>query len=118
MERINNLYPQKQKRRMLRKSMTEEERIMWSVLKKVFPEIQFRRQFGVGHYILDFYCPKFKLAIEIDGMQHLDNKEYDKIRDYFLNKMGVIVLRFWNDEVRKNLNGVILKIKDSLQKSS
>ena len=98
--------------------MTEEERIVWSALKKNFPEIQFRRQFGVGHYIIDFYCPKFKFAIEIDGVQHLENKDYDMRRDDYLRRLGIPTLRFWNSEVRKNLNGVILRIYSTIQEYS
>ena len=96
--------------------MTEEEKIIWSTLKKHFPNVQFRRQFGVGHYILDFYCPRNKLAIEIDGAQHLENKEYDKMRDSFLRGKGITLVRFWNSDVRKQLNSVITTITKELQK--
>ncbi len=114
MERIYNLFPQKSRRRSLRKSMTEEEIIVWSMLKKYFPNIQFRRQFGIKYYIVDFYCPRYKLAIEIDGSQHLDNRDYDTERDRYLASLGITTLRFWNADIRNNLSSVIVSINNSI----
>ncbi|MCL2100069.1 MAG: endonuclease domain-containing protein, partial [Oscillospiraceae bacterium] len=71
----------------------------------------------VGQYILDFYCPKAKLAVELDGLQHYksDAVEYDKIRTEFLNKWGIRVIRFANSEVEKNFDDVCRVISGEAQ---
>lgn len=94
--------------------MTEAERILWRKLKNKQLGFQFRRQFGVAHYILDFYCPEGKLAVELDGGFHRKRKEYDKDRTEYLNKLGIIVLRFWNQEVVDDVDVVMEKIKKEL----
>jgi very-short-patch-repair endonuclease len=99
------------RRKNLRNNVTKEETILWECLKNYFKHIKFRRQYSVGPYILDFYSRELRLAIELDGFQHLDNKEYDQERDAFLNGKNITVLRFWNDEIRNNLLGVIDRIQ-------
>ncbi len=98
------------KARELRKNSTVEEKILWSYLRnrELFP-FKFRRQFVLDPYIIDFYCDKLKLVIELDGSQHADDEklEYDKKRTEFLERYGIKVVRFWNDEIHKNLEGVI-----------
>ena len=94
----------------LRKVLTDEEKILWSMLNKRSEFIvKFRRQHVVEPYILDFYSPMVKVAIELDGAQHADPKkiEYDKSRTAFLQHKGILVLRFWNNEIRKELNRVM-----------
>lgn len=95
--------------------MTEEEIILWSQLKDEKLGFKFRRQFGIGEYIADFYCAQKKLVIELDGSQHLNQVEYDQIRKEFMKTFGIRTLRFWNSDIRKNLNGVIMKIRESLE---
>ena len=69
--------------------------------------VAFRRQHPVGPYILDFYCSAAKLAIELDGDQHAQQREYDEARTKFLNRMGIQMLRFWNIDLKENLEGVL-----------
>ena len=79
--------------------------------------MKFFRQYSFGSYILDFYCPEKKLAVELDGGQHNlpEGKEYDELRTQFLNANGVDVVRFWNNEVLLEMEGVLaaleLKVK-------
>ena len=95
----------------LRKYMTKEERRLWYEFLKDYP-YQFRRQVSFGNYILDFYCAAAKLAIELDGSQHFEPKElaYDQNRDAFFQKNGILVLRFSNLDVLRNLLGVCQQI--------
>ncbi len=91
----------------LRKEMTKEEKQLWYRFLREYP-IQFHRQVTCGQYILDFYCSKAKLAIELDGSQHFETEaaEKDRIRTQYLNSIGICVLRFPNNEIWKNLSGV------------
>lgn len=101
------------RRRDLRNNQTEEERLLWSKLKnKQLKELKFVRQYSVGPYILDFYCPKLRLAIELDGDQHTEAEavEYDKARNAYLETVDIKTLRFWNNEVHENIHGIIDKI--------
>src|SRR5262245_39985107 len=93
----------KQRRQGLRRNQTDFERIIWSRLKnRQCSGLRFFRQYSVGAYILDFYCPKLQLAIEIDGGQHSESKEYDQIRTEYLKAHNITELRFWNNEVINN----------------
>ena len=89
-------------RRKLRKQMTAAEVALWLMIKnKQLDGERFLRQFSIGHYVVDFYCHKHKLAIELDGEVHFteDRQIYDKKRTDYLNSVGVTVLRFENFEV-------------------
>lgn len=91
--------------------MTEEERILWyHFLKKL--SVQFYRRRIIGNYIADFYCPKAKLVIELDGSQHFseEGQRHDGKRDAFMNEMGLTVLRIPNNEIRYNLRGAVEEI--------
>lgn len=111
----NNKYLQNV-RKELRKNITPQELTLWYKLRNNrFYGYNFKRQHSAGNYIVDFYCPLKKLAIEIDGSQHLDNKEHDKERTEYLESLGIKVIRFWNDEINTNINGVLLKIKEELE---
>ena len=103
----------------LRKNLTPAELILWKQLKdrKLFTE-KFRRQHPAGCFILDFYCHKYKLGVEIDGEIHANEEihEYDLDRTAELNKFGIKVLRFTNNEILENINKVILTIKSELRK--
>ena len=111
---IFNKLESKQLRKLLRKNSTKAEQILWEELRnKKFLNIKFKRQYGVDRYILDFYCPEFKLSIELDGDVHLekDAMEYDRLRTGSLKAIGISELRFTNEEVFDNLPGVLEKIK-------
>ena len=112
--RLHNFISTKEKRRYLRNNMTESEEILWDSIKQDALGVRFRRQFSIGHYIVDFYCPRKKLVIEIDGSVHLAQKEYDVIRDKFMNDFNIKVLRFTNDEIKNNLKEVLSKILKAL----
>ena len=101
----------------LRQSETEPEQIIWSWLRaKKLNGVKFRRQEPIGTYIVDFVSFEKKLIIEIDGGQHStdENKANDEVRTQWLESQGFRVLRFWNNEVSSNLDGVIARIKESL----
>ncbi|MGH6782619.1 MAG: endonuclease domain-containing protein [Sphingomonadaceae bacterium] len=90
--------------RALRNGQTEAERLLWRRLSRYRP--RFTRQLVVGPYIVDIACRSAKLAIELDGGQHLDALAYDARRSAYLAEMGWTVMRFWNDEVLANPDGV------------
>jgi very-short-patch-repair endonuclease len=75
--------------------------------------MRFFRQYSIGPYILDFYCPALKVAVELDGGQHNapENKEHDEGRSEYLKAHGVDVVRFWNNEVLTNMRGVLTKLE-------
>ena len=91
----------------LRKNMTKEERHLWYDFLKEYP-VQFKRQYVVGSYIVDFYCYQAKLIIELDGSQHYDPDiiRYDQIRTDYLQQQGYFVLRFSNADVTKQFRAV------------
>jgi very-short-patch-repair endonuclease len=93
--------------RSLRRNATDAERCLWRLLSPYRP--RFTRQHPVGGYILDLACRPVKLAIEIDGSQHVDNPRDDE-RTAFLERLGWKVIRFWNSEVAENSEGVAEKI--------
>lgn len=99
------------RRRELRKSLTSQELKLWHYLRNKKLGIKFRRQHGIGPYVVDFYCKENNLIIELDGAQHKDEKEYDKERDNYMETLGIKVLRFWNSKIDKNIEGVLIKIK-------
>lgn len=109
-EKIFNKKIYKQRRQDLRNNCTDAESQLWQKLKGTQLGVKFRRQHGIGDYIVDFYCPAKKLVIELDGSQHMENQEYDAIRTNFLNAQGIKVLRFWNNEVMANMEGVLQTI--------
>ncbi len=109
-ESLNNLQELKTFRRELRSGMTPAEARLWTYLKgKQLDGRKFRRQHSFGGYILDFYCPAERLAIELDGKPHFypQAMEYDRRRDVFLKQHGVLVLRFVNRWVFENPDGVL-----------
>jgi len=116
MQKIFNLKTLLKKRRKLRNSMTPQEIILWSKLRREQLGCKFRRQHSIGNYIIDFYCPDRKIIIELDGWQHKREKDvkYDIKRTQYFEKLGLKVLRFWNNEVNNNLDGVVLKIEEFL----
>ena len=114
-ERKYNLSEQKEFRRDLRKGMTSAEVVLWKMLSgRRLDGLKFRRQFGVGPYVLDFYCPELRLAIELDGAAH-DTPEaihYDRKRTAWLTEeFGIRVLRFRNEQVFETPDSVIEEIR-------
>ncbi len=102
----------------LRKNMTAAEKALWTELRnRKFCGYKFRRQHPVGRYIVDFFCPGKGLVIEIDGGIHnLEEKlEKDTNRAAELDRLGLTVIRFTNEEVLTNLNSVMGKIKSAIQ---
>ncbi len=119
MTKIYNKASEKEKRRLLRKNMPKAEVIMWSKLKqKQLLGYKFRRQYSVDSYVIDFFCPELKLAVEVDGTSHFkDGAEYyDRNRQESIEQLGIKFLRFNNAQVYKNLNGVLEVIVDNVQK--
>ena len=105
---------QKILRQTLRNNATSAEACLWRALKgKQIDGLKFRRQFGFGPYVLDFYCPEIRLCIELDGEIHksYDIEMYDIARTEFLRKNNVKVIRFDNDVVFRNTEGIIEEIK-------
>ncbi|WP_083487601.1 endonuclease domain-containing protein [Pseudoxanthomonas dokdonensis] len=97
--------------RQLRRDMTTAERRLWGVLqKRQLDGCRFRRQHPIGRYIADFACLEVGLIVEVDGGQHMDARS-DRVRDAFLQEQGFQVLRFWNDEVLTNLDGVYCRLE-------
>ncbi len=103
----------KQLSRNLRRNMTDAERLLWSKLRsKQIKGLQFYRQKIIDNYIVDFYCPKSKLVIEVDGGQHYSAEgiDKDKERDNYMIKSGITVLRFSDREVLGQVDVVLEKI--------
>ncbi|MFA6274142.1 MAG: DUF559 domain-containing protein [Candidatus Paceibacterota bacterium] len=118
MYEIFNKSIMKERRKDLRKSLTPQEYKLWFYLKNNNLGVKFRRQHGIGPYIVDFYCKKKNLVIELDGSQHLENKEYDKERNEYIETLHIKVLRFWNNEIDNNIEGVLMKIQNYIHPSA
>jgi leucyl-tRNA synthetase len=116
MTHIHNLKHLGIARKLLRKDLTLEEKKLWFQLRNNSLGCRFRRQHSIGNFIADFFCVEKRLVIEIDGGQHLDNKESDQERTDFFDSLGIEVIRFWNSEVRDDIDEVITKIKDKLSR--
>ncbi len=107
----------KERSRQLRENMTPAERVLWARIRsRQIRGLQFHRQKPVGEYIVDFYCHRAMVVIEIDGSQHSSREvaEADKARDEYMAGLGLKVLRFTNDEVLKDIDGVAERITQSL----
>lgn len=112
---INNVPKHKLLRKQLRKNSTDTERKVWNILRnKQIQNLKFFRQYGMGNYILDFYCPRIKLAIELDGGQHFEERqiEADNKRTEYLKFLRIKVIRFQNNDVLQNLEGVHQRIAE------
>lgn len=99
----------------LRKDPTPAERKLWSAIHNDQLGVNFRGQHAIGSYIPDFVCIEKKLIIELDGSQHLEQEEYDQERTKYLESLGYRVIRFWNNEVTNNIDGVILAILHAME---
>jgi very-short-patch-repair endonuclease len=97
----------------LRRNQSDAERALWAKIRnKQFFGMKFFRQYSIGPYILDFYCPTVKLAVELDGGQHnqSDKRERDVARSEYLKAQGVDVMRFWNNEVLLDIQSVLSEL--------
>ncbi len=100
--------------RILRKSSTDAERLLWRHLRaRQLENLKFRRQEQIGHFIVDFVCYEKSLIVEADGGQHAVEHEKDENRTLWLNSQGFRVLRFWNHEIMTNTEGVIETIRNN-----
>src|SRR3989338_3722195 len=114
---VFNRQETKEKRRHLRKEQTDAERRLWDQLRnKHMNGYKFFRQYGIGSYIADFYCPALKVVVEVDGGQHYseDVKIYDDQRDNFFRTWGIRTIRFNNLDVLRNLEGVVENLQKEL----
>ena len=102
----------------LRQNQTQQEHILWNLLRNhKFHNLKFKRQQPLGNYIVDFICKDIKLIIELDGGQHntKENILVDEERTKFLESKGYKVIRFWNNEIDNNLEGVYLELEKIFQ---
>ena len=107
----------KERARELRKNSTLSEVLLWKKLKgRQLRGYDFHRQKPVGNYILDFFCAKLMLDVEIDGCSHYQNAKNDAKRDEDLNKMGIHVIHIPDSQVKKNIQGVIWEIEEWIDK--
>jgi very-short-patch-repair endonuclease len=114
---IHNIKTLKLVRKSLRNLLTPAEAILWKNLQHSQLEgMKFRRQHSIGSYVVDFYCPECRLAIEVDGEGHFNSikAEYDARRTAYLNKLNVQVLRFENKIVFENIQKVLETIRRTL----
>ncbi len=117
-QKIFNKKPLKEFRKELQNNLTPAEAVMWNALqKKQLEERKFRRQHNIGNYIVDFYCPKEKLVIELDGAAHYtpEGSDQDEKRDGYMTGLNIKVLRFENRDVFNNLDAVLEVIKSNFK---
>ena len=108
-------------KRQLRSNMTGPETRLWSRLRaRQLQGLKFRRQHGIGPYIVDFYCPERSLVIEVDGDSHADTDQIvkDQLRDTYFRSLGLRVIRYFNDDIVKNLAGVLEDLVEKLASRS
>ena len=108
----------KSKRKNLRNNIPKAEVILWQQLQgNKLDGLKFRRQYGIGPYVVDFYCVKCRLAIEIDGDSHFEKgaREYDKKRQKFIERFNIKFLRFTNSDIYENLDGVTEMISNEVK---
>jgi very-short-patch-repair endonuclease len=110
MTELYNKSSEREKRRILRKDMPRAEILVWERLRdRQIEGCKFRRQYSIGVFVVDFYAPELKLALEIDGASHFEEgiPEYDRERQIFLEGKGTTVLRFTNDQIYRDLEAVV-----------
>ncbi len=118
MTQFFNKTSEKEKRRSLRNNMPPAEALVWSRLRNnLVLGYKFRRQYSVGRYVIDFYCPALKLAVEIDGDSHFVTEaiDNDQRRQAFIESFGIQFLRFTNHEVNWEMDAVLEKIYQVVQ---
>lgn len=118
MSSILNYQQLKRRRRELRNQPIPSEVLMWSVLRRrQLLGLKFRRQYSIGQYIVDFFCPYVHLAVEIDGETHTRSGEdvKDIFRQRWIEQQGITFIRFSSDEVMANLDGVLKNLEAAIQ---
>ena len=118
MTKIYNKTSEKDKRRTLRNNMPKAELVLWTKLRsKGFDGHKFRRQYSVGKYVVDFFCPKLKLAVEVNGDSHFseESERGDRERQNFIESFGISFLRVTNNDIYENLDGVLERIEGSIE---
>lgn len=90
------------------------EALLWNQLKKSQLGYKFTKQKPIGNYIVDFYCKSANLVIEIDGATHAHKQQYDMARDVYMKERGITVLRFFDTDILKNIEGVLYAIRETL----
>jgi very-short-patch-repair endonuclease len=108
----------KLRRKSLRKNLSKAEAIMWKHLsRRQMHGCKFRRQYSIDQYVVDFYCPRLKLAIEVDGDSHFTSevKSSDAVRQQFIESFGIRFLRFTNLDVLENIDGVYQQIYTTVE---
>jgi very-short-patch-repair endonuclease len=115
---IHNKLSKNAHRRELRHKLTSAEAVLWLSLRKSQLGAKFRRQHSIGPYIADFFCPEFRVVLELDGAGHKTElgAERDARRDHFMKKFGIRVMRIENRLVFQNLEGVLEGIKAFLRR--
>jgi lysyl-tRNA synthetase class 2 len=102
--------------RKLRQNPTEAEKRFWNrVRARQLDGFRFRRQAPIGDYVVDFVCPEEKLVVELDGGQHDEQADADAVRTAWLESKGYRVVRFWNNEVFENMDGVLERLRGALR---
>jgi very-short-patch-repair endonuclease len=103
-----------QRAKELRKNMTVTEQLLWRRLNKKQLGVRFKRQHPIDIFIADFYCHQYKLVVEVDGEYHNEQIEYDEGRTAELERFGITVIRFTNDDVMEDIDRVVEEIKKCL----
>ncbi|HEX8620769.1 MAG TPA: endonuclease domain-containing protein [Allosphingosinicella sp.] len=112
-------YDKLERARRLRRNMTPQERFLWGQLRgRRFAGFKFRKQMWLAGFIADLACPEARLVVEADGSQHADDAEYDARRQRAFARLGWRTLRFWNNEITENLDGVLTLIASALPSPS
>ncbi len=102
------------RRKELRRKSTTTENLLWQYLRNNNLGFKFKRQYSVVNYVVDFYCSRAKLAIELDGLIHKTSKNYDTYRTRYLNSLGIKEIRFNNWQIENNINLALKEIKNNL----
>lgn len=113
MTEVYNKNSEKEKRRSLRQNIVKAEKIIWDKIRnRQIEDCKFRRQYSVDKFVIDFYSPILKLAIEIDSESHFQEgaAEYDRERQMYIESLGIKFIRFTNNDVYENLDGVLESI--------
>ena len=112
-----NKITEKEKRRKLRNNSTKAEKQLWAEIRSKKIGFRFLRQYGVEKYVIDFYSPRLKLAIEVDGITHLTQEEleYDERRQSEIEQVGIQFIRFTNWEVLNDIGNVLSRINDKIE---
>ncbi len=106
----------KRRRQELRNNQTEAEKMLWKYISRnKILSLRFLRQYSAGPYILDFYCPKIRLGIELDGKIHENNRLYDKDREKYLEGFDIKIIRFSNNDVLNNTNKILNDLQNKIK---